>query len=217
MSIVSRCPAVAYVAGVAFLRGVKMTRVRAGGSYAIVTGRAGAKHLRVINCHYGRKHIRGVAVLANIGCQDVRWILAGRVCAVMAAHAVTRDVDVVKVGRQPGNCAVTVIAVVTTRNVGRMFAGGSDAVMAGSASPDYLGVIDDENWLPHSWRVAVFTDVRRQWMCWTLARCVRTVMAVDAVARNGRVIECRGQPASGGVTVIAGVTARNMRRMLTDR
>lgn len=98
MAIIRRCPTVGYVAGVAFLRGIKVTRVRAGGSYAVVTGRAGAKHLRVVDRHHRRKHIRGVAVLANIRCQDVRRVFAGCVRTVMAANAVACDVDVVKVG-----------------------------------------------------------------------------------------------------------------------
>lgn len=112
---------------------------------------------------------------------------------------------------------MAVIAVVAARDVRRMLASGCYAVMAGAASPDHLGVIDDKHRLPNVRGVAVFADVCCQCVRRTLTRCVRTVMAVHAVAGDSRVIECGGQPASGRVTVIAGVTARNMCRVFAGR
>ncbi len=102
---------------------------------------------------------------------------------------------------------MTVIAVIAARDMRRVLAGGSDAVVAGAATPDYLGVIDYHHGLPHIRGVAVFTDVRRQGVCRALTRCVRAVMAVYAVSRDGRVIEGCRQPGDRRVAVIAGVAA----------
>jgi len=42
-----------------------------------------------------------MAVLTNIGRLHVRRILAGGIGAVVAARAITRDVHVIKIGRNP--------------------------------------------------------------------------------------------------------------------
>ena len=87
---------------------------------------------------------------------------------------------------------MTVIAVVTARNMRRLLAGGGDTVVAGAATSDYLRVIDYHNGLPHIGGVAIFTDVRCQGVCRAFARCVCAVMAVYAATRDCRVIEsCR--------------------------
>jgi len=133
-----------------------------------------------------------MTIFANIGCLDVSRVFANCIRAVVTTKAVTGDIHVVEIRRYPANCAVAVIAIVTTRNMGRVLAGGSDAIVTGCAGSNDLGVIDYYHGLPHCCGVTVFTDVCRQGVRWTLARSVRAVMAVYAVAGDGSMVEsCR--------------------------
>jgi len=76
-----------------------MSRVFASRNGAVMAGAAGAYHLRMIDGKRGRKHVGGMAVFANVGGLYVCRGLAGGVGAVMAVDAVTRDVNVIEVGR----------------------------------------------------------------------------------------------------------------------
>ena len=86
---------------------------------------------------------------------------------------------------------MTVIAVVAAGDVCRVLAGGGNAVVAGATSTQDLGVVDNYHRREYIGRVAVFTDIRRQGVCRIFARCVRTVVAIYAIAGDGRVIEER--------------------------
>ncbi len=98
VTVIGGCPRVGDMAGIAFFRGIKVPWVWTDGRYAVVTGRTRAKHLRVIDGEYGRKHIRGMAIFADIRCQNMCRVFAGRVCVVMAANAVTGDIHVIEIG-----------------------------------------------------------------------------------------------------------------------
>ena len=62
----------------------------------------------------------------------MRGWFAGRFNAVMAAYAVPGDIHVVKIGRQPADRGVTVIAGIAAVDMSRMLAGGGATVMAGA-------------------------------------------------------------------------------------
>lgn len=64
---------------------------------AVMTGRAGANYLRMINCKCRRKHVRCVAILTYIAGLNVREILARRINAVVAVDAVARNIHVVEI------------------------------------------------------------------------------------------------------------------------
>ena len=70
----------------------------------VVTGTAFAQYLCVINSESRCPNIRVVAILADICCLHMREILAGRLDAVVAADAVTRNIHMIEVGRQPADC-----------------------------------------------------------------------------------------------------------------
>lgn len=99
VAVVRWRPCVRDVAGVAFLRGVEVTRVLSRRRSAIVTGCTRAKHLRVIDRHHGREHVRRMAVFTDIGRQWVRGVLAGRIRAVVATDTVSRNVYVIEIRR----------------------------------------------------------------------------------------------------------------------
>jgi len=70
---------------------------------AVMAGATGAYDLGVIDGKRRYKHIGAVAILADISRLYMCRRLAGGLCAVVAAHAIASDIDVIEVGRQPGN------------------------------------------------------------------------------------------------------------------
>ena len=87
---------------------------------------------------------------------------------------------------------MTVIAGDAACDMRRVLAGSDDTVMAGAAGPDHLAVIDSHHGHENVGAVAIFTDIGRLNVCQVLARCIRAVMAANAVAGNIYVVEiCR--------------------------
>lgn len=74
-------------------------RVLADRRDSIMAGIAGADYLGVVDAHYWRKDVGRMAVFANVRSLNVPAVLAGRFRAVMAAHTVARDIQVIEVRR----------------------------------------------------------------------------------------------------------------------
>jgi len=140
---VRRYPGDRRVAVIAVVAAGDVRRMFAGRGIAVMTGKTGSEHLRVIDHVRGRPDHVVVAVLADIRRRDVRGVLAGRVGAVMAADAVTRDVHVIEVRRYPGDRRVAIVAIISTRNVRGVFASRGIAVMTGKTGSEYLGMVHD--------------------------------------------------------------------------
>ena len=81
--------------------------------------------------HRGNWHpdVGIVAILANVGRLDMRRALASRIRAVMATGAVVHNIDMVKIGRQPGDRRVAVVTIIAAGDMCRVLAGGRDTVM----------------------------------------------------------------------------------------
>ena len=135
---VRRCPGIRVVANIAFLVRQEMSCVLSDGGYAVVAGRAGTENLRMIHCYYGRPCCRAVTILANIRREYVRDVLTGCIRAVVATRAVANDACVIECGWGPGNRRMTVVAVVTARNMRRVFASCGDAIMTAAAASLHL-------------------------------------------------------------------------------
>jgi len=144
-------------------------------------------------------------------------VFARRVGTVMAAKAVTHDVDVIKIRGQPADGRVTVITIVAAIDMVRVFPGRLNAVMTGTAVADYLRVIDSKYRYPDVRRMTVFANVGRLNMRQVLARRISAVMTAETIARDVYVIKIRRQPANRRMTVITIVTAVYVRRMLAAR
>ena len=161
---------------------------------AVMAGAAGAYHLSVIDGKRGRPDTRRVAVLADISRLYMCRGLAGGLCAIVAAHAIASDIDVVEGGRQPRNRRMAVVAGVAAGDVGRVFAGRGDAIMAGATSAQYLGVIDGKGGRPDIRRVAVLANIGCLYMCRRLAGGLRAIVAAHAIASDIDVVEVGRQP-----------------------
>ena len=189
--------------------------VLARGGLTIVAGGARANDLRVINSEHGYPDVRRVAILANITRLYVCQGLAGRIRAVMAAGAISHDVDVIEIRRQPARRRMAIVAAITAVDMVQVLAYCDDTVVAGSAGTNYLRVIDRVNRIPDIRRMAIFADVAGLNVCLILAGRLGTVVAAETVARNVDVIEIRGHPAGCRMTVIAVVTAGDVREVFT--
>lgn len=73
----------------------------ARGNRTVVAGSTGTNDLSMIDSRRRSKSDHGVAVLAHIAGVDVVRVLTGRVVAVVAAHTVAGNVDVIEIGRHP--------------------------------------------------------------------------------------------------------------------
>ncbi len=72
-----------------------------------------------------------VAVFANIGCLDMRRVLANRFNAVMAGDTAVHNAGVVKRRGSPAKRCMTIIAGVTACNVCRVLTGSDCTVVTG--------------------------------------------------------------------------------------
>ena len=142
MHVDVRYPRNRFMAFVALAVGYEVTGIAASRRDAVVARGAGAKNLGMVDRRYRAPGRRVMAVLTNIGRQRVIRALTSCIGAVVAADAVIGDVGVIKVRRHPGNCCMAVVAIVTARDMSRVFASGDRAVVTGDAGADHLRVIN---------------------------------------------------------------------------
>ena len=116
----------------------------------------------------------------------------------------------------PGSRAMAQATVLRRIEVPRIHAGGRSAIVAGCARAQDLGVINGNDGRPDICAVAIFADVGRLRVQWTLAGRVCSVMAADTIVDNIGVIEIRWQPGDSGMAVIAIIAAGDMRRVFAD-
>lgn len=96
---------------------------------------------------------------------------------------------------------MTVVAIITTRNMRRMFTGRGITVVAGSAATEDLRMIHGVDWHPDIAVVAVLTNVCSLDVSRILAGRCDAVVAVDAITNDAGVIKIGGQPPGRRVAV----------------
>lgn len=180
------------VAVIAVIATRNMHRVFAGRSDTVMTAAATTQHLGMIDddCRYPDRW--AVTVFANTRCNNVHWPFASRIGAVVAGHAVADDVRMIEIRWCPGDRGVAVVTIIAARNMREIFPCCGEAVMAGAAAAQHLGVVNRNNRLPHDLAVAVFANVRRLNMCGILSCCTNTVVAANAITENVVMVEDSG-------------------------
>ena len=100
-----------------------------------------------------------MTVFANVAGLNMSWPFTGRIGTVVTAHAVARDIYVIKIRGQPACGRVAIVAIVATGDVILVLTGRRITVVAGSASTDYLRMIDRVGGIPDIRRMAILTHV----------------------------------------------------------
>jgi len=149
----------------------------------------------VVDGKYGRKDIRVVAVLADVCCLNVSKVFANSVGTVVAVDAATRDVDMVKIRRQPANRRMTIVAIFSAGYVVGIFPGCRQAIMTGATCPGYLYMVYGVDRRKCVGVVAVLADVGGLDVCQILAGRIRTVVTAGTVVSDVYVVEIRWYPA----------------------
>jgi hypothetical protein len=142
---------------------------------------------------------------------------AGRIGAVVTVDTVTHDIDVVKVRGQPCDGRVAIIAVITTRDMGRVLADCRGAIVARATCADHLSMVDGECRYPCIRRVTVFANDAGLDVIESFAGCVSAVVTTRTVTRDVQVVEVRWQPAGCRMAVLAVFAACNMCRSFARR
>ena len=209
---IGRQPTVGRMAIIAIIATRNVRRVFSAGYRAVMAGRASTNHLRVIHQIGGSEERRIVAVFANIGGRNMIEILTDRLSAIVTAKAVARNVGVIEICRHPGDRCMTVVAIVTTGNVCRVFSCSDGAVMARHASTDHLRVVNSHRRLPERRAMTIFAGICRLNVRKTLTGCFVAVVAIKTVADDRRVIKNSRQPGRRLVAVVACFTGDDVIR-----
>lgn len=188
---VRRSPGNGRVAIIAIIAAGNMRRMLARCGHAVMTGLACTDHLRVVNREWRNPDVRPVAILTDVAGVDMSNVLAGRIAAVVATAAATRDVGMIESCRSPGDACMAVIAIVSAFDMCWILTGGHNAVMTGLACAKYLRVIDRQCRHKGIGCMTVFTDVAGIDMGSVFARRINSVMATHTIAGDIDVIEIR--------------------------
>lgn len=94
-----------------------MSRLLAFSGNAVMAGDAGADNLRMVDCEDRYPDVRVVTILTHVAGLNVRIPFTLRLQAVVAADAVTRNVQVVEVCGKPADCRVAIVAVIAAGDV----------------------------------------------------------------------------------------------------
>lgn len=106
-----------------------MRRVLADSGRAIVAGGADAHNLRVIDRYCRLEKRCAVTVFTNVAGQYVVLIFASRIRPVVTANAIVGVVRMIEGCRNPAIGRMTCIAIVATRDMGRILAYSDRVVM----------------------------------------------------------------------------------------
>ncbi len=99
----------------------------------------------------------------------------------MAARAITGDIHVVEVCRQPADGGVAVVAIGAAWNMSWVFADGRSAIMTRTAGTQYLCVVNRYSGLKEDRAVAVFADIACLYVCHAFADRRSTIVAAHTI------------------------------------
>lgn len=124
-----------------------------------------------------RPHIRIVAILTDIGCQNMCRAFTRCFDAVVTARAIAGDADMIEIRGQPTVCGMAVITIVATVYVGRVLAGCDNTIVTRATGANDLSMVNGYGRLKTYCAVAVFADICRLDVNWAPARGGYAVVA----------------------------------------
>jgi len=199
---IRRDPGVGGMTVIASVLAPDVVRRLASGDHAVVAAGAGTDDLEVVHAHQRHPERRAMAGVTGIRAAYVLGALSGGTDAVVAAHAIASNTNVVEIRRNPGVGGMTIVTGLLALNVVRRLTGRNDAVVAGLAATQNLKVIDPDHRHPHCGAVTAFAHTGRANVRGILAGSGDAVMAAKAVAADAGMVKNRGQP---GIRVMAGL------------
>lgn len=152
-----------------------------------------------------------MAVLTNISRLHVRGVLAGCIRAVVAARAITSDVNVIEIGWNPACSGMTVVAVVAADNMIRVFTACNCPVVTGATTTNDLTVIDRKGRRETVCRMTVLANSGRQYVSRVLARGVSAVVAGGTIPDDIGMIKNSRRPGGGAVAIVTLLARYDMR------
>ena len=129
--------------------------ILAGRNRSIVAGATRAENAVVIDRERRRKTTGCMAILTDVGRQDVRGVFASRIAAVVTRNAVSSDIRMIKNGGRPRQRIVAVVALLTGCDMCWCFTGRLHAVVTGVATSRNRRVVHKRNGVPCRSDVAV--------------------------------------------------------------
>ena len=158
MIIVRWCPGDGCMAIVTIVATDYVGRVFTGRGIAVMAGTTTAEDLYVIHGYGRHPDSSVVAVFADVRGLNMRHVLAGRRCAIVAIAATVRDVVVIEICRQPRDGRMTILANIVAIDMCRVFTCRIGSVVAVGAVANNSDVIKSSRQPPNG-RMAVVTVV----------------------------------------------------------
>ena len=158
-----------------------------------------------------------MAVLTDIRRLNMITGLAERIDVVVAADAVSGDVGVVEVRRNPAARRVAVVTGIAASDMVRALAHGNRAVVTRAACAEHLQVIDAHYGRERYDAMAILAEVRRLYVRDGLADRIDVVVAAHAIGSDVVVIEIGRCPGSRRMAVVASVATDDVAGVLAHR
>ena len=176
VTVVRRRPGVGVVTQRTFLRRVEVIRCLACSNNPVVTGRARAQYLIMIDCGDRGPDIRVVAIFADVGSQNVVLVLTRGIRSVMAARTIVNNIRVVKIGGGPGDSGMAIVAVIAACDMRRGLPCRGHAIVARTAGANNLRVVNSDCRFERHSAVTVFACVGRLYVRGALANSSRAIV-----------------------------------------
>lgn len=144
-------------------------------------------------------------------------VFSDRVRSVVAPKAISRDTGVIEICRQPGHGRMAIVTIIAAGNVALILASSDSAVVTRAASAYDLGMVNSVCRAPDCCVMAVLANIAGRNVIGGFAGGIRSVVTTTAIAGYVCVIEVRWNPAICGVTGVAIISARYVRRTLANR
>ena len=112
---------------------------------------------------------------------------------------------------------MTIIALIVTGYVQRVFTRGRISVVTAHTGAKHLCMVHTKNRCPEVDTVAVFTDIGCQEVLCGFPRFLLTIVTTDAAAGNGSMIEESGYPCITRMAGVALIVTGYVLRMFTGR
>lgn len=98
-----------------------------------------------------------------------------------------------------------------------MFTNGDNTIVARATITDYVSMVNGIGRYPDCRIVTVFAHITGLYVCGMFTGGLNAIMAIHTVTGDVHVVEVRRSPSDRRMTIVTGVAARYVRRVLAGR